>query len=92
MTHSGNNFKNLWETVLREHAQTSFEQLTDADVAQIDGDADQFLPLLQERYGYTSEKAQEAMNTFLNRYNTFDDSRAGAIAAVQHDQAFSEVF
>ena len=47
MTDSDSNLKNLWETVLREHAQTSFERLTVADVAQIDGDADQFLPIVK---------------------------------------------
>ena len=92
MTQSGSNLKNLWDTVLREHAQISFERLTEADVMQIDGDAERFLTLLQERYGYTPEQAQEAMNTFLNRYNTFDNSRAGAAAATGHNQAFSEVF
>ena len=93
MTEIDNNLRVLWGTVLHDHVQTSFERLADADVAKIDGDADKFLPLLEERYGYTPKQAEEAMNTFLNRYNTFDNSKAGAVAAHEgHNPNFSEVY
>ena len=76
-----NNLMTLWEPVLREHVRTSFVILTDDDVASINGDADTFLQVLQQRYGYTQEEAQTAMDTFIRRYNSFDNSQAGELAA-----------
>lgn len=78
-----NNLTTLWEPVLRHDVRISFERLTDADVLAINGDAATFLSILQERYGYTPVEAEVAMNTFMKRYLTFDDTQAGEAAAAQ---------
>jgi uncharacterized protein YjbJ (UPF0337 family) len=41
-------------------------QLTDDDLTVIDGKQDQLVGKLQERYGYTKEKAQKELNEFLS--------------------------
>ena len=40
-------------------------QLTDSDFEQIAGNRDKFLGRLQERYGYTREKAETELNEWL---------------------------
>jgi len=42
-----------------------FGQLTDSDYEQIAGSRDKFLGRLQERYGYTREKAESELNELL---------------------------
>jgi uncharacterized protein YjbJ (UPF0337 family) len=87
-----NNLTTLWDPVLRQSVRTSFESLTDDDVARIDGNAETFLQVLQTRYGYTLDEAQSAMDTFMRRYNSFDNSQAGAAASAQPDNTAREVF
>jgi uncharacterized protein YjbJ (UPF0337 family) len=41
-------------------------QLTDDDLTAINGQQDQLVGKLQERYGYTKEKAQKELNDFLS--------------------------
>ena len=41
-------------------------QLTDDDLTVIDGKQEQLVGKLQERYGYTKEKAQKELNEFLS--------------------------
>lgn len=76
-----NNLQNLWEPVFRGNVQSSFDRLTEADVDRIGGDAAVFLQLLQERYGYTPEEAEAAMDTFMKRYGSFDNTHAGDVAS-----------
>ncbi len=40
-------------------------QLTDSDFEQIAGNKDKFLGSLQERYGYTKEKAQQELDEWM---------------------------
>jgi uncharacterized protein YjbJ (UPF0337 family) len=42
-----------------------FGQLTDSDYEQIAGNREKFLGRLQERYGYTRDKAELELNDFL---------------------------
>jgi len=40
-------------------------KLTDDDVDQIQGDAEQFIGKLQQRYGYSRDQAEREINEFL---------------------------
>jgi uncharacterized protein YjbJ (UPF0337 family) len=44
-------------------------QLTDDELDKIEGDQDKLLGLLQEKYGYTREKAEEEIS---RRFDAFD--------------------
>jgi hypothetical protein len=78
-----NNLQILWVPVFRDNVTTSFDRLTQEDVALIGGNAGVFLQVLQERYGYSPSEAQDAMSTFINRFNSFDNSHAGVVASTQ---------
>jgi hypothetical protein len=78
-----NNLQNLWEPVFRDNVRTSFDRLTDEDVALIGGNAGVFLQVLQERYGFNPAEAEAAMSTFMNRFNSFDNSHAGDVTSMQ---------
>ena len=41
--------------------------LTDDDVDRIGGDAEKFIGVLQEKFGYGREKAEQELDEFLNR-------------------------
>ena len=45
-------------------AKTQWGKLTDDDLTQIEGDAERLAGVVQERYGYTKEQAQEEVNRF----------------------------
>jgi uncharacterized protein YjbJ (UPF0337 family) len=45
--------------------RTRWGKLTDDEVDQIQGDAEKFLGMLQERYGYRREQAEKELNEFL---------------------------
>jgi uncharacterized protein YjbJ (UPF0337 family) len=47
-------------------------KLTDSDVEQIAGNKDKFLGRLQERYGYSKEQAEKALDEW-----TMSDAAAG---------------
>ena len=60
-----------WDTVKGQWKQFTGQvkqkwgQLTDDDLTTIGGQKDQLLGKLQERYGYTKEKAQKELDDFL---------------------------
>ena len=43
-------------------------KLTDDEVTRIEGDYDQLVGRIQERYGYAREQAEQELNDFLSRY------------------------
>jgi uncharacterized protein YjbJ (UPF0337 family) len=47
--------------------------LTDDDLTQAEGSADKMLGVLQERYGYTKDEAQNEWDSFVSRYGNMDD-------------------
>ena len=49
---------------LKGTIRQKFGQLTDSDVEQINGNREKFLGRLQERYGYTREKAEKELEEF----------------------------
>ena len=43
-------------------------QLTDDDVDRVEGSAERLVGLIQERYGYAKQKAEDEVDAFLTRY------------------------
>ena len=44
--------------------------LTDDDVTRINGKYETFVGVLQERYGYSRDQAEEEINRFMREYDT----------------------
>ena len=59
--------KGKWKEIKGEVKQ-KWGKLTDDDLTQIEGKEEQLLGLLQQRYGYAKEKAEEEYKGFIIRY------------------------
>ena len=59
--------KGQWKEIKGEVKQ-KWGKLTDDDLTQIEGKEEQLLGLLQKRYGYAKEKAEEEYKAFISRY------------------------
>lgn len=53
-----NIFKGKWKE-MRGQAKIWWGKLTDDDLKQVDGHYDKLIGLLQEKYGYTKQQAEE---------------------------------
>ncbi len=53
-----------WEKV-RSKVHVRWDRLSEEDVEQINGKHEKFVILLQERYGYDREKAEEDLQNYL---------------------------
>lgn len=58
--------KGRWNQ-LKGTIKQQWGDLTDNDVAKIEGNYDEFVGVLQERYGYSRERAQREVDTYLDR-------------------------
>ena len=58
--------KGKWNQVTGSIKQ-QWGDLTDNDIARIEGNYDEFVGVLQERYGYTRDRAQQEVDNYLNR-------------------------
>ena len=56
--------KGQWKEIKGE-AKQKWGKLTDDDLAQVGGKEEQLLGLLQKRYGYAKEKAEEEYKGFM---------------------------
>jgi uncharacterized protein YjbJ (UPF0337 family) len=61
---NGDVFEGKWKQ-LRGQIQKNWGDLTDNDLDKIKGTRTEFEGLLQERYGYTKERAKTELDTFL---------------------------
>jgi len=62
-------FKGKWKQ-LRGQIQQKWGDLTNDDLDRIQGAQTEFEGLLQERYGYTKERARQEVNDFLRATET----------------------
>lgn len=58
--------KGKWNQV-KGTIKQQWGDLTDNDVARIEGNYDEFVGVLQERYGYSRERAEREVNDYLSR-------------------------
>lgn len=58
--------KGKWNQ-LKGNVKQQWGDLTDNDVARIEGNYDEFVGVLQERYGYTKERAEQEVGDYLNK-------------------------
>jgi uncharacterized protein YjbJ (UPF0337 family) len=54
-----------WKQI-KGRIKETWGKLTDDDLDQIDGKTDRLLGVLQERYGYARDKAEQELNRFVN--------------------------
>ena len=59
--------KGKW-TEMKGKVKEQWGKLTDDDLDKIEGRSDQMIGLLQQRYGYAKDKAEEEYNRFASRY------------------------
>jgi uncharacterized protein YjbJ (UPF0337 family) len=60
-------FAGRWKQV-RGEAKQWWGKLTDDDLEKVGGKIDVFMGLIQEKYGYTREKAEEEFNRRMDEY------------------------
>ncbi|HEX9870688.1 MAG TPA: hypothetical protein VGC99_19260, partial [Candidatus Tectomicrobia bacterium] len=73
---------------LREQVRSWWGRLTDADVDKIAGKKDMLLGLLQERYGYTSERAEQEVERRMHEYrDQMEASEVSQIGETVHTAA-----
>lgn len=61
---NGDIFKGKWKQ-LRGQIQQKWGDLTDDDLDRIEGAQTEFEGVLQERYGYTKERAKQEVDEFM---------------------------
>jgi uncharacterized protein YjbJ (UPF0337 family) len=52
---------------LKGKVRSQWGKLTDDELEQINGNGEQLVGLLQERYGYAKDRAQREVDTFIDR-------------------------
>lgn len=67
-------FEGWWKQV-KGNAREWWGRLTDDDVERIGGKKDKLLGALQERYGYTRERADEEIGRRIREYETSERNR-----------------
>jgi uncharacterized protein YjbJ (UPF0337 family) len=54
---------------LRGHVKEQWGKLTDDDIDRAQGKSDQMIGLLQQKYGYAKERAEEEYKRFTDRWS-----------------------
>ncbi len=67
--------KGKWKE-LKGGVKEKWGKLTDDDLTQVEGNEDKLIGLLQKKYGYSKEKAQEEYEHFMGRHK--ESPRPGA--------------
>jgi uncharacterized protein YjbJ (UPF0337 family) len=55
---------------LKGSVREKWGQLTDDEVDMVGGNAERLVGLIQERYGYAKQRAEDEVDSFLARYGT----------------------
>jgi uncharacterized protein YjbJ (UPF0337 family) len=59
-------FKGVW-TQLKGQAKERWGKLTDDDLRQVDGKKDKLIGFLQEKYGWTKDRAEKAIDEWTDQ-------------------------
>src|ERR1044071_7261515 len=70
---------------LRGELKTWWGKLTDDDVDRIGGQKDKLMGLIQERYGYTREQAEQEIEQRLQNYGDKTGQAVASISATTQD-------
>jgi len=71
-------------TEMKGKVKEAFGKLTDDDMLQIQGSTDRAVGVLQARYGYSKEQAQQEWDSFSSRQrDTAEDSAHGMMNTVK---------
>lgn len=62
-----NILKGKWNQI-KGDIKTKWADLTDSDLTRVEGSEDKLVGLLQEKYGYSREKAKQEIQKFMDRY------------------------
>jgi len=62
-----NILKGKWNQIKGE-IKMKWADLTDNDLARVEGSEDKLVGLLQEKYGYSRDKAKQEIQKSMNRY------------------------
>ncbi len=58
-------FKGKWKE-LKGSVKDKWGKLTDDDVTKVEGQSEKLVGILQKKYGYSKDKAQEEYNQFMD--------------------------
>ena len=75
-----------WKQI-RGELKTWWRELTDDDVDRIGGQKDKLIGLLQERYGYTREQAEQEIERRLQEYGDKIDGSVASMSARHESSA-----
>jgi len=62
---NGDIFKGKWKE-LKGSVKAKWGNLTDDDVTKVEGQSEKLVGILQKKYGYSKDKAQEEYNQFMD--------------------------
>lgn len=62
-----NILKGKWNQI-KGDIKMKWADLTDNDLTRVEGSEDKLVGILQEKYGYSREKAKQEVQKFMNRY------------------------
>ncbi len=58
--------KGIWRQV-RGEARKTWGKITDDEFDQVNGEAERLVGVVQTKYGYTREQAEQEVESFINR-------------------------
>lgn len=72
---------------IKGSVKQAFGKLTDDDLMQMEGSADRAVGVLQQRYGYTRERAQQEWDSFMQRSKSNANSMTNKATEFVQDTA-----
>jgi uncharacterized protein YjbJ (UPF0337 family) len=72
---------------LRGQLRSWWDRLTEADLTQIGGQKDRLISLVQQRYGYSRERAQQEVDRRLQEYSEKPAGVAATVTSAAQDAA-----
>lgn len=85
---SGDPLTGQWEQ-LRPQLRSWWDQLTEADLMAIDGQKERLISVVQQRYGYPRERAQQEVDRRLREYGERTAGVAATVTSAAQDVASS---